>query len=192
MDQNASGWSPLQYPAQRQGRVRSPNAPRDGGLGETALPVRKHIPHDIPDSIPPWVACNAIFFITINTLPRGKNQLANEAVFDAVVESIVHRQNIGLMWTKTFLLMPDHLHGLFSFSPEVSMRGVIADWKRFLARRCGVVWQRDFFDHRIRQDESESEKWNYIRMNPVRKGFVANPDAWSFQWRCGDRDAVKG
>jgi len=81
--------------------------------------------------------------------------------------------------------MPDHLHGLISFGRDVAMRRVVADWKRFLARERGIEWQRDFFDHRIRDDESLTEKWHYIRHNPVRKQLVSEPDEWPYQWHNG-------
>jgi len=40
------------------------------------------------------------------------------------------------------------------------------------------VWQRGFFDHLLRSEESYSEKWNYVRNNPVRAGLVASGDDW--------------
>ncbi len=166
------------------GRDGSPSRPSCGG-NALALPCRKRLPHNIPSEVPSWVTDNAVFFITINALPRGENQLACKTVHDAVVESVLYRQNMGQMWAKLIFLMPDHLHGLFTFPVEVSMRKVLSDWKRFLATRCGIKWQRDYFDHRIRQDESASEKWDYIRMNPVRKGLAIQPDDWPFQWQSG-------
>ena len=37
------------------------------------------------------------------------------------------------------------------------------------------------FHHRLRRDESYSEKWDYVRMNPVRAGLIADPDRWPYQ-----------
>jgi len=160
------------------GRDGSPSRPQSNAI----LPVRKQLSHDVPSVVPPWIVCNAVFFITINTYPHEKNQLANKTVFEAIIESVLHRQSMGQMWAKYVLLMPDHLHGLFLFSPDHPMHRVIADWKRFLAKKCKIEWQRDFFDHRIRKDESETEKWNYIRLNPGRKEWVSDPDEWPYQW----------
>ena len=33
----------------------------------------------------------------------------------------------------------------------------------------------------LRSSESYSGKWNYVRNNPVRHGFVANADDWPWQ-----------
>jgi putative transposase len=43
------------------------------------------------------------------------------------------------------------------------------------------VWQSDTFDHILRSGESYSEKWNYVRMNPVRAGLAAAPEDWPWQ-----------
>ena len=38
------------------------------------------------------------------------------------------------------------------------------------------------FDHRIRNSENLEEKFQYIRMNPVRRGLVATPGEWPWVW----------
>ncbi len=63
------------------------------------------------------------------------------------------------------------------------MKSVIANWKVFIAKKAGVSWQRDFFDHRIRNDESLAGKAGYILMNPVRKNFVPEATRWPFVWQ---------
>jgi len=50
-------------------------------------------------------------------------------------------------------------------------------------RRQGLVsphWQKTFFDHLLRGSESYSEKWKYVRENPVRAGLVAKAEEWKF------------
>ena len=44
----------------------------------------------------------------------------------------------------------------------------------------GRAWQDGFFDHLLRSGESYSEKWNYVRMNPVRARLVERPEDWPF------------
>jgi hypothetical protein len=45
----------------------------------------------------------------------------------------------------------------------------------------GEFWQPSFFDHILRNDESYSEKWEYVCQNPVRAGLVKEPDDWQYQ-----------
>ena len=85
-------------------------------------------------------------------------------------------------WVLLFLLMPDHVHMLVHFSEYQKMQNVISAWKRYTARHFGVQWQRDYFDHRIRSNESLQAKADYIRHNPIRAGLVVDPDDWEFVW----------
>lgn len=41
-------------------------------------------------------------------------------------------------------------------------------------------WQKGFFDHVLRSEESYSEKWLYVAENPVRKQLSASPEAWPY------------
>ena len=42
-------------------------------------------------------------------------------------------------------------------------------------------WQKGFFDHVMRSEESYSEKWLYVAENPVRKKLAAHPEDWPYQ-----------
>ena len=43
------------------------------------------------------------------------------------------------------------------------------------------LWQRDCWDRQLRIGASYSEKWEYVRRNPVRADLVENPDDWPWQ-----------
>ena len=141
---------------------------------------RKVLPHRPPLRID---TSREVWFITINTQPRGKNQLATAERWAELKESVEHRQQRGIWWPHLFLAMPDHCHALFSFpvgSP--AMEKTIADWKHWIAFRTGVAWQRGFFDHRLRHNESFEEKASYIRNNPVRANLAINAEEWPYRW----------
>ena len=125
--------------------------------------------------------------ITICTKPRGTNQLAHQEIWDAVVETLHKRMNEGAIQCRLALVMPDHFHGLMSFSGNQGMQAAIKSLKSWLARSQSIQWQRDFFDHRLRGWESAAEKAKYIRMNPVRAGLVETPDQWPY-WMESGRD----
>ena len=42
-------------------------------------------------------------------------------------------------------------------------------------------WQKGFFDHVLRSEESYSEKWLYVAENPVRKKLAVRPEDWPHQ-----------
>jgi REP element-mobilizing transposase RayT len=107
--------------------------------------------------------------------------LSDSLLGQAVLESaeLYHQKP---RWHITlFVLMPDHLHALFTFARNESMSGVISDWKRFHVRKHHVVWQDGYFDHRLRDDERGeqlSAKMNYIRRNPVAAGLCDRAEDW--------------
>jgi putative transposase len=135
------------------------------------------LPHDIPL----WVDPNKeTYFITINTRPRGRNQLALPHVAEPLFDTVRHWQKRFLWWPYLFLLMPDYLHALFSFPPsDKPIKLVVSKWKEWTAKQLGIDWQKGFFEHRLRSEESRRQKADYILANPVRAGLVARAADWS-------------
>jgi len=147
------------------------------------IPRRKPLPHEIPLWIDPQ---REIYFITINCKLRGANQLATDKIAEALFETVRHRQEQSLWWPHVFLLMPDHVHALISFPPsDKPIRLVVSKRKEWTAKTAGVRWQRDFFEHRLRHEESRREKADYILQNPMRKNLAASPEDWPFVYFAG-------
>ncbi len=122
------------------------------------------------------------FFVTVCCARRGMNQLAQPPAFEVMVSALEHYVQSGRWWAKLFLVMPDHLHAFLSFPRQEQMERVVRDWKRFVAKHAGVVWQPGFFDHRLRTPGSYREKENYVRMNPVRAGLARDAADWPYVW----------
>ena len=142
------------------------------------IPRRETLPHHIPSWINPQ---REIYFVTINCIVRRKNQLALPDIAGRLFETVRHRQEQSQWWPHLFLLMPDHLHALLSFPPTGKpFQSVVSKWKEWTAKELGIGWQRDFFEHRLRHDESRKEKADYILLNPVRQKLVASPEDWNF------------
>ena len=123
-------------------------------------------------TIPAWTESDAEYFITVCCRDRGKNTLALPHVAKIIFNAVQAYEQRKLWFVRFMLLMPDHLHGIFDFPLDASMQALFANWKRFLSRKHGIHFQRDFFDHRLRSDESFGQKVEYIRYNPVRAGLV--------------------
>ena len=144
---------------------------------------RKVISHEIPDGVSDNPEAE-VFFITICCAERGRNQLARPEVWRVIDESLRAREQLGLIRTRLVMVMPDHLHGLFSFPGRSPMGKVIAAFKGWLAKQAGVAWQRGYLEHRLRGWESAAEKGKFVRLNPVRAGLVEKLEDWEF-WREG-------
>ncbi|PYL06431.1 MAG: hypothetical protein DME34_09015 [Verrucomicrobia bacterium] len=149
-------------------------------LGAPPYPKRKKLPHDRPLWLRPE---EEIFFVTICCQERVRNQLCKGQVACEIFDSVEFRNRNQIWYAHLVVLMPDHLHALISFPYEQPMRQIIADWKRFLATKLGINWQRDFFDHRLRREESFTEKADYIRANPVRAGLIGPSEEWRYFWQ---------
>jgi putative transposase len=83
-----------------------------------------------------------------------------------------------------YVIMPDHVH--FFCSAELDAKALPAfmhAWKQWTSKRIsrelklsGTVWQEEFFDHVLRSSESYSQKWDYVKENPVRAGLIKRSD----------------
>ncbi len=83
--------------------------------------------------------------------------------------------------------MPDHWHAFVALDAErCRLSGWVSGVKAAISRVLkieglkGPYWQKGFFDHVLRGSESASEKWNYVRNNPVRAGLVQRAEDWAF------------
>jgi len=110
----------------------------------------------------PWLACAAAHRLLLDAWTAGDRWLAGR-----------------------YVLMPDHIH-LFCApgDNETRLEQWVRFWKSHVSRQAGSPawrWQSDFWDTRLRRGENYSEKWAYVRENPVRAGLSATPDDWPYQ-----------
>ena len=147
------------------------------------FPVRKKLPHDVPQ----WVDEGSWFFITIKCVPKGKNQLCLPDTGKAVLAAMAHNHEQLLWHCRLCLLMPDHLHAIIAFPREPGLKTTVKNWKRYVAREYRVKWQRDFFDHRLRDHHQLEEKTAYILANPIRKGLAKRSEDWPWIYCPNDR-----
>lgn len=141
---------------------------------------RKSFLHEVPSWIDPETS---EYFITICCQRRGVNQLCLPGVASYPLEAARVYREQQKWFPSPFLLMPDHLHMLVSFGRRHTLNKIVEGWKRYTARHAQVEWQRGFFEHRRRRDESVQEKAEYILQNPVRQGLVEKADEWTFVLR---------
>lgn len=115
-----------------------------------------------------------IVFVTVCTKDRGA-WLACEEAQRLLVQ--VWRQ-ADTWQTGRYVLMPDHVH---LFAAPRDLRFTIERWLQYWKSQFSKahnhadwVWQSKAFHHRLRHDESYSEKWRYERENPLRAGLVTD------------------
>jgi putative transposase len=127
---------------------------------------------------------NPVFLVTFCAYRRRKF-LATNSVNAALRDFGTRAYEQYSIAVGRYVIMPDHLH-LFVCGPDDFELG---RWVGILKQRLGKavvspksspIWQRGFFDHLLRSDESYSQKWNYVRENPVRAGLVSKAADWPY------------
>jgi len=148
------------------------------------FPRRKHLRRldRVAISGPP------VFFLTV-CVYRRHHVLAEPSIAGILIEGWRHAKAQHGWLVGRYVVMPDHVH--FFASPlgegAKELSRLLNYWKRSTAiriRRAGVSefrWQREFFDHLLRSDESYAGEWDYVRDNPVRANLVGRPEEWPYQ-----------
>jgi REP element-mobilizing transposase RayT len=147
---------------------------------------------------------DAASFCTI-TILEWLPLLIDRRYIDPIIESFGYCRHHKGLRVFAFVVMPNHLH--FVDHANTDLHAVIRDFKRFTARRIHDLlkeegratpirwlenateparrlrgelglWQPGFHPQAVRTREVLKQKTEYIHMNPVRKGLVANPEDW--------------
>ena len=135
-----------------------------------------------------WLFQNVqpFYFVTFNTYKRV-HILANTDVHEAFI-SFCHTAKEYDVAVGRYVLMPDHVHLFVALGSDgitlpkwiQSLRSTLG--KKFLGLGFQKPhWQEGFFDHVLRSSESYSQKWEYVRMNPVRARLAQTPEEWPYQ-----------
>ena len=88
-------------------------------------------------------------------------------------------------------VMPNHVHVVTRLFPGTTLATVLHSWKSFSSKHAnqilgahGIFWQREYYDHLIRDEEELERAIRYVAENPAK----AKLKDWKWVWVCG-RDA---
>lgn len=129
---------------------------------------------------------NPIYFVTFCT--HSRKQLLNcRSVHQTFEEFCTAAVEHGI-FVGRYILMPDHVH-LFVKVPPPSDN--LSKWMKSLKNtvskqlRSGGCpaphWQKGFFEHVLRSQESCSQKWQYVVENSLRKQLAETVEDWPYQ-----------
>jgi REP element-mobilizing transposase RayT len=86
-----------------------------------------------------------------------------------------------------WVVMPNHVHVLFTPLGQETLARILHPWKSYtsthgnrILARSGELWQREYFDEYIRDDEHYRRVVEYIESNPVSAGLCRLPHEWPF------------
>jgi REP element-mobilizing transposase RayT len=128
---------------------------------------------------------NPVYFITACTQDR-RPLLANDTTHNIFRTFCIQAKDHGVLVGR-YVLMPDHLHLFVCIPPgAVGLSAWVKSLKNTLSKYWSAEgfdaphWQKGFFDHLLRSNESHAEKWKYVQDNPVRAGLVTCHSHWPF------------
>ncbi len=91
-------------------------------------------------------------------------------------------ESADLWHVRTWVVMPDHLHVLFTLGPNSTLAEVLRLFKGRLTpsfRPARLSWQEGYYDHLMRPDEDRLPVFLYIFLNPYRANLVAVTEQWA-------------
>jgi leucyl-tRNA synthetase len=104
----------------------------------------------------------------------GECLLNDPAVAKIVVDALLHFDGDRYVMD-SFVVMPNHVHAMFSLAPGIKLEDVIQSWKSFTSKsinaalgREGTLWQRDYWDRMVRDSDHRANILGYIQKNPER------------------------
>ena len=97
-----------------------------------------------------------------------------------VIDSLRYAVNARQVESLCYVVMPDHLHWLFSLQDYRSLQQVVSNIKRRSAYRINqynkqtgsAVWQPGFHDYALRDEDEIKDVARYVVANPLRAGLV--------------------
>ena len=144
-------------------------------------PGRESLPH-----LPPLEVVNqtTLLFITC-CVDKRRPLLARKESVELLLQCWREADD----WlVERWVVMPEHLH-LFCAPrkhPTTPLKAWMQFWRSLATRRWPFlsekpIWQRDFFDRRLRNGESYQQQWLYLWENPIKEGLVERPEDWPHQ-----------
>ncbi len=134
-------------------------------------------------------------FLTIRATQDSK-PFTNEPIAAMIIETLLAEQSRLGCQISAYCLMPDHLH--YMITPEREGCSVLRFTDQFKGKSTrlswglgwkGKLWQPRSYDHILHSDEDWRTVANYILMNPVRKGWVSEWEAWRWSGWMGEADS---
>ena len=123
----------------------------------------------------------------LDTMRSGPMYLRQAAVAQIVVYSIHKGVDLGHYDLIAYVIMPNHVHLLIQprIAPDrllKSLKGATArEANRLLGRTGEPFWQKESYDHWVRNRNEFQKIRAYIEDNPVNAGLVGSPEdyPWS-------------
>jgi putative transposase len=130
------------------------------------------------------ISCSGVrYFVTFVTASR-KPWLGSPVNLELMLNTLRDWHSRGNGEILAASVMPDHVHILFSAGKALTVGQTVASWKTTVRRQLQYAesFQRDFWEHRLRDNENAEDYALYVFLNPYRAGVLGGDEQWSGWW----------
>ena len=124
------------------------------------------------------------YFITACTFQK-QSLLQSDRMAGLFLEVLFNYRSQGKYLLHEFVVMPDHFHLLLT--PIVTLERALQLMKggfSFRARKelgfSGEIWEKSYYDRRVRDWEEYLAFQKYARLNPVRRGLAKAAEEYRY------------
>jgi putative transposase len=155
----------------------------------------------MPTNLHRYYGAGYLHYITTSCYQRRPllDTPQNRDLFLEVLERVRRRYRFVVVG---YVVMPEHVHLLFSEPERGDPSVVMSVLKQSLARRLlqrlravadprpsslwatpltvGRIWQHRFYDFVVSTEKKRVEKLRYMHRNPIVRGLVLSPEQWNW------------
>jgi putative transposase len=147
---------------------------------------------------------------------------SKEKYFQIIINSLKYCVSHKGLYLLGYVIMPNHIHLLTANSESTSLSDIMRDFKHYTSTKIArelesdnnrlflyvikkaasreskeqryKIWNGDFHPIVIVSEAWFTQKLTYMHLNPVRKGYVINPEHWKYSsarnWILGDESIM--
>jgi REP element-mobilizing transposase RayT len=116
----------------------------------------------------------------------GSCTLSNPVAARIVQENLFHHEGTKYL-LHAWAIMPNHVHILLTLFPGRSLSQVMHSMKSYTSHEIsdrlglhGQLWQPEYYDRLIRDQEHFNRVAKYIEWNPVKAKLCVTPENWPY------------
>jgi S-adenosylmethionine decarboxylase proenzyme len=182
-------------------RGRLPHWEKEDGIYFVTFRLADSIPKYVLDGIKAEKESTLKVLETLNRELSISEEKKIEALFSEKIEEyldsgsgscILKRAEIGELAANSikhfdgqrydilaWCIMPNHVHVVFRTKNKHKLEDIVHSWKSFTAHEInkvmgseGDVWQREYYDHLVRDEEDLDRVIDYVLDNPVKANLI--------------------
>lgn len=126
------------------------------------------------------------YFITASSYQK-QSLLQSSRMAGLLIEVLYSYREQKKFLLHEFVVMPNHIHLLITPADNTTLERAIQFIKGGFSFRVkkelgyvGEIWEKSFYDHRVRDGQEFQRFRAYIHQNPVKRGLIASASGFPY------------